>query len=151
MEAPRLFVKCRFALWRISRALPSLKYVLLLSIDKHRGIRLLALFRFLSCFLEASAALLSQVQVYPSGASAEPCRALNVSVFSTKKYSRPSQVARGLVRVSSQNRMKRRRRKDLQRMTPASCASKLRSQVALASCTGKMPLAKWRKPVARAR
>ena len=48
-------------------------------------IRLIALLRILSCFLEASAALLSQVQV--SGASAEPCRALNVSIlFSVNNY-----------------------------------------------------------------
>ena len=133
-------VKCRFAsLWRISRALSSLKCVHFV-LGNQIYIRLIALLRILSCFLEASAALLGQVQVcillwrisralsslkcvhfvldkqipwhppdcfaqdsellfgqcrtsrpsaglHPSGASAEPCRALNVSVFSTNKYS----------------------------------------------------------------
>ena len=61
-----LLVRCRFAFWRISRALPSFKYVLLFSINKYnkyRDICLVALLRILSCFLEASAALLEQVQV----------------------------------------------------------------------------------------
>ena len=46
--------------WRISRAPSSLTYVLLFSIKKNRDIRLIALLRVPSCFLEA---LLGQVQV----------------------------------------------------------------------------------------
>ena len=45
LEAPHLLVRRRFAFWRISRALPSLKYVLLFSINKYRDIRLIALLR----------------------------------------------------------------------------------------------------------
>ena len=126
--------KCKFASLCGASAEPcrALKYVLLFSINKYRDIRLIALFRILSCFLEA---LLIQVQVcilvahqqscralnllqivldrqmcrdiclilrilsrqcrtswssanlHPSGASAEPCRALNASVILTNKYS----------------------------------------------------------------
>ena len=80
-----LVVKCRFALWRISRAPPSLKYVLLFLIDKYRGIRLIALFRILSCFWDA---LLSQVQVCILVAHQQSCRALNLHIVLDKQIRR---------------------------------------------------------------
>ena len=68
---PHFLVKCRFAsFWRISRGL---KYVLLFSINKYRDIRLIALLRKLSCFLEASRTSWSTA-------------GLNVSVFLINKY-----------------------------------------------------------------
>ena len=69
--APHFLVKRRFAsFWRISRGL---KYVLLFSINKYCDIRLIALLRKLSCFLEASRTSWSTAD-------------LNMSVFSINKY-----------------------------------------------------------------
>ena len=66
----------------------ALKYILLLSRNKYRDIHLVALLRKLSCFLEASAALLGQVQVCILVAHQQSCRALNLYIVLDKQLYR---------------------------------------------------------------
>ena len=84
---PHYLAKCKFAPLCGASAEPcqALRYVLLFSVNKYRDIRLIALPRILSCFLEA---LLSQVQVCILVAHQQSCRALNLCIVLDKQICR---------------------------------------------------------------
>ena len=125
--APHFLVKRRFAsLWRISRALSSLKCVCILDKQIFWDIRLIALLRTQAAFWKP--ALLGQVQVCILLASAEPSQVALADWFSPLWRISRAQPGEPPSSPKSYDAA-------LQERPPADDTSKLRKQVALASST----------------